>query len=58
MTGLAFARMYVDIPTETKAKLVQLAADRGMSQKALVAHLIEEACNEAKPATKKRRSRK
>lgn len=54
MSGLAFARMYVDIPADTKEKLVKLAAETGMSQKALVAQLIENACNNAKSATKKR----
>ena len=52
MTGLAFKRMYVDIPTETHEKLVKLAAERGMSQKGLVAELIEEA-TKPKPTRKK-----
>lgn len=55
--SLAFKRMYVDIPTETHDKLVTLAHERGMSQKGLVAELIENATTK-KPATKKRRSKK
>ena len=56
---LAFKRMYVDIPTETHEGLVKLAAERGMSQKGLVAELIEnEIAASKKPATKKRRSKK
>ena len=41
---LAFKRMYVDIPTETHDKLKALAVKRGMSQKGLLAELIEQAC--------------
>ena len=39
---LAFKRMYVDIPTDTHEKLVIEAAARGMSQKGLLAQLIED----------------
>lgn len=53
--GLAFKRMYIDIPTETHERLVVEAADRGMSQKGLVAQLIEEACTPAKPQRKTKR---
>ena len=49
---LAFKRMYVDIPTATHEKLVKEAAARGMSQKGLVAQLIEDACTPAKPKRK------
>ena len=58
--SLAFKRMYVDIPTETHEGLVKLAAERGMSQKGLVAELIDREVEAAKPkpATKKRRSKK
>lgn len=55
--SLAFKRMYIDIPTETHERLVKEAANRGMSQKALVAELIEEACTPPKP-TRKKRSKK
>lgn len=41
---LAFKRMYVDIPTNTHDKLKVLAVERGMSQKGLLAELIETAC--------------
>lgn len=50
--SLAFVRMYVDIPADTKEKLVLLASERGLSQKGLVAQLIEEAC-EQKPTRRK-----
>ncbi len=57
--SLAFKRMYIDIPTETHDKLVLEAANRGMSQKGLVALLIENACVPAKPQRKtKRKARK
>lgn len=58
MTGLAFKRMYVDIPTETHEKLVELAAERGMSQKGLVAELIENAANPPKPQRKTTRKKR
>ena len=54
---LAFKRMYIDIPTDTHNKLVIEAANRGMSQKGLVAQLIENACKPAKTKRKKRRSK-
>lgn len=50
---LAFKRMYVDIPTATHAKLVKEAATRGMSQKGLLAELIEDCCKPAKRSKKK-----
>lgn len=50
--SLTFKRMYVDIPVETHDKLKILAVKRGMSQKALLADLIEQACA-TKPARKK-----
>jgi hypothetical protein len=52
--------MYVDIPAATKEKLVERAAELGMSQKGLLAHLIEQECAPAKrkPATKKRAKKK
>lgn len=54
--SLAYVRMYVDIPPDTKEKLVSRAAELGMSQKALVAQLIENECaTTKKPATKKKR---
>jgi len=59
--SLPWMRMHVDIPAETKERLVARAAELGMSQKALVAQLIEQECAppKRKPATKKkRRSRK
>ena len=56
--SLPFCRMYVDIPAETKDKLVKRAAELGMSQKALVAQLIEQECTSKKPATKKKVRRK
>ena len=54
MSGMAFKRMYIDIPTETHERLVIEAANRGVSQKGLVAELIDEAC-EPKPTRKKTR---
>ncbi len=57
--SLAFKRMYIDIPTDTHDKLVTEAANRGMSQKGLVAMLIEEACTPTKTQRKtKRKARK
>lgn len=57
--SMPFHRMYVDIPAETKVKLVKRAAELGMSQKALVAQLIEQECApQRKPATKKTRRKK
>ncbi len=53
--GLAFKRMYVDIPTETHGRLVTEAANRGMSQKGLVAQLIEDACTPTKTQRKTKR---
>ncbi len=53
--GLAFKRMYIDIPTDTKDRLVIEAANRGMSQKGLVAQLIEDAC---KPVKSKRKTKR
>jgi hypothetical protein len=44
--------MYVDIPADTHDRLKMLAVERGMSQKGLVAELIEQACD-SKPARKK-----
>jgi len=59
MTGMAFKRMYIDIPTETHNGLVDLAAERGMSQKGLVAELINEAVADAnKPKPRKKTTRK
>ena len=55
---LPFQRMYVDIPAETKAKLKKRAAELGMSQKALVAQLIEQECAPKKRATKKKTTRR
>lgn len=58
---LAFKRMYVDIPTETHGKLVERAAEKGVSQKGLLAELIEAECNpkpKRKTTRKKRRSKK
>ena len=57
--NLPFHRMYVDIPAATKEKLVKRAVELGMSQKALVAQLIEQECVPLKkPATKKTRRKK
>lgn len=58
--SLAFKRMYVDIPPDTKTRLENLAAEKGMSQKALVALLIENACEQKrKPAARsKKRGKK
>ncbi len=53
---LAFKRMYVDIPTETHDRLKALAVKRGMSQKGLLAELIEQACA-SKPARKTTRKK-
>ncbi len=53
--GLAYKRMYVDIPTDTHDRLVIEAARRGMSQKGMLAELIEEAC---KPKPKRKTTRK
>lgn len=50
--SLTFKRMYVDIPVDTHDKLKMLAVERGMSQKGLLAELIEQACA-VKPARKK-----
>lgn len=56
--SLPWKRMYVDIPGETKEKLVKRAAELGMSQKALVAQLIEQECVPLKkPATKSPKGR-
>ena len=58
----AYTRMYIDLPTETKARLVQRAAALGMAQKRLVALLIERECDDAegdKPnTTRKKRGKK
>ena len=54
--SLVYKRMYVDIPTETHARLVVEAARRGMAQKVLVAQLIEDACT--KKRSKKKAKRK
>lgn len=57
--SLVYKRVYVDIPTETHAKLVALASERGMSQKSLLAELIE-AATSSKPQkgpTKRRAKR-
>jgi len=58
--GLAFQRMYVDLPPDTKVRLKARAAERGMSMKGLVAKLIEEDCKPSKkPATRsKKRGKK
>jgi len=58
--SLAFSRMYVDIPAETKERLVERAAELGMSQKGLLAQLIENECvvTKTKRKTRKKRSRK
>ena len=53
---LPFKRMYVDIPTDTHAKLVTEAASRGMSQKGLLAQLIVDCVAKSKP--KRKRSKK
>lgn len=50
--SLTFKRMYVDIPADTHDRLKLLAVERGMSQKGLLAELIEQACA-SKPARKK-----
>lgn len=54
---LPFKRMYVDIPTETHDKLVIEAASRGMSQKGLLAQLIED-CVSAPKSTRKQAKKK
>lgn len=56
--SLAYVRMYVDIPPDTKEKLVKRAAELGMSQKALVADLIEKECAPKKTPRRKTRSKK
>ncbi len=56
--SLAFKRMYIDIPTDTHERLVKEAANRGMSQKGLVAQLIEEACTAAKTPRKTTRKKR
>ena len=58
--SLPWKRMHVDIPVDTKERLEKLAAEKGMSQKALVALLIENACDQKrKPATRsKKRGKK
>ncbi len=59
--SLTFKRMYVDIPAETHDKLKILAVEKGMSQKGLVADLIEAACipetqtSRPNPPTRKRK---
>ena len=50
--SLAFKRMYVDIPADTHDRLKLLAVERGMSQKGLLAELIEGAWA-SKPTRKK-----
>lgn len=55
---LAWKRVYVDIPTETHARLGVLAKERGMSQKALVAELIEQACSSAASGKSQRKSKR
>ena len=52
--SLVFKRIYIDIPTETHNKLVKVAAERGQSQKGLVAELIEKECT-SKPKRKTRK---
>jgi hypothetical protein len=54
--SLTFKRMYVDIPANVHDELKILAVKRGMSQKALVADLILQACA-TKPARKKAKKR-
>jgi hypothetical protein len=51
--------MYVDIPADTHDRLKILAVERGMSQKGLLADLIEQACA-SKPArrTSKKKAKK
>lgn len=56
--SLPFKRMYVDIPADTKERLKKRAAEIGMSQKALVAQLIEQECAPKKRATKKKTTRR
>lgn len=56
--SLPWKRMYVDIPGETKEKLAKRAAELGMSQKALVAQLIEQECAPKKAATNRHRRKK
>ena len=56
--SLPFKRMYVDIPAETKERLKKRAAEIGMSQKALVAQLIEQECAPKKRVTKKKTTRR
>ena len=53
----AFNRLYVDVPPDTAVKLKVKAAESGMSQKALLCSLIEDACTE-KPKRKTRSKRK
>lgn len=56
---LPFKRVYVDIPASTHAKLVELARQRGMPQKRLIAELIERECeSEPEPQAPKRGKRK
>ena len=50
-----FKRMYVDIPAETHDRLKKFASDNGMSQKATVAKLIEDAVSQAKSPPKRKR---
>lgn len=52
---LAFKRVYVDIPPDTHARLKALAEERGMSQRALVTQLIDDATSKI---SKPKRSRK
>lgn len=40
--GVAFHRVYVDISSETREQLKALCEARGMTQKALIAALIED----------------
>jgi hypothetical protein len=57
--GTTWKRVYVDIPPETHRLLAVRAAERGMTQKALVAELIESECrSRQKLATKRTRSKK
>jgi hypothetical protein len=56
--GTTWKRVYVDIPPETHKRLAMRAIERGMTQKALVAELIESECGEVKTKAKVRRKKR
>lgn len=53
---LAYRRIYIDLPTDTADAFKVLAAQRGKSQRALFAEIVEAEIKSAKSVTRKRRT--